>query len=158
MDWWIDGLMGWWVEWLFGWWIDGLMVWWVDWLMKWLINGFITWLIYFKSTAWFLMLSFKLFKLSIFIVILFWFRLDTIFGNKKRFLNLIFFTIYARHFSHFKLSMVEDIFFFFFDYFNNSSFVSSAEMRVTFVEKPQLKIINDKKKCRSNSFLIRQSF
>ena len=35
-----------------------------------------------------------------YIVILFWFRLDTIFGNKKRFLNLIFFTIYARHFSH----------------------------------------------------------
>ena len=35
-----------------------------------------------------------------YIVILFWFCLDTIFGNKKRFLKLIFFTIYARHFSH----------------------------------------------------------
>ena len=32
--------------------------------------------------------------------ILFWFRLNTIFGNKKRFLNLIFFTIYMLDFFH----------------------------------------------------------
>ena len=38
-------------------------------------------------------------NLICYIVLLFWFRLDTIFGNKERFLNLIFFTIYARHFS-----------------------------------------------------------
>ena len=35
-----------------------------------------------------------------YIVILFCFHLDTIFGNKKWFLKWIFFTIYIQHFSH----------------------------------------------------------
>ena len=40
------------------------------------------------------------FILLCYIVILFWLRWDTIFGNKKRFLKLTFFTVYVRHFSH----------------------------------------------------------